>query len=179
MAWPKIIHREYPSTVIARMSSIRKFIEDSDAVLRNLLGIMSEYLGLPASALGERHIFENHSGSECRVIRNPPKKFSGDKVSLGAHTDFGSLVRSSSFTQPKLLNSILFHSLIQQSFLHHNIIGGLQVLNPISKEWQYIKASPCPISPFFRIINTAHQPLSGHAICNIGDALSIYSGGIL
>ncbi|THV05873.1 Clavaminate synthase-like protein [Dendrothele bispora CBS 962.96] len=46
------------------------------------------------------------------------------------------------------------------SFLH-NRLGGLQVLPPGVEEWQYVK------------------PLPGHAICNIGDALSIMSGGIL
>ncbi|KAM5535885.1 hypothetical protein V8D89_010503 [Ganoderma adspersum] len=43
----------------------------------------------------------------------------------------------------------------------HNRLGGLQVLPPGSQEWLYVK------------------PLPGHAICNIGDALSIFSGGIL
>jgi len=46
------------------------------------------------------------------------------------------------------------------SFLH-NILGGLQVLVPGTNSWQYIK------------------PLPGHAICNIGDSLTIYSGGVL
>ncbi|KAI0763141.1 Clavaminate synthase-like protein [Irpex lacteus] len=43
----------------------------------------------------------------------------------------------------------------------HNKTGGLQVLTPGSNEYQYIK------------------PLPGYVICNIGDALSIFSGGIL
>jgi len=46
------------------------------------------------------------------------------------------------------------------SFLH-NRLGGLQVLAPGSETWQYVK------------------PIPNHAICNIGDALSIFSGGIL
>lgn len=46
------------------------------------------------------------------------------------------------------------------SFLH-NRLGGLQVLAPGSEKWQYIK------------------PLPGHAICNIGDSLHIFSGGVL
>ncbi|KAJ7213289.1 hypothetical protein C8J57DRAFT_1453960 [Mycena rebaudengoi] len=46
------------------------------------------------------------------------------------------------------------------SFLH-NRLGGLQVLVPGAEEWQYIR------------------PLPGHAICNIGDALALFSGGIL
>ncbi|KAF5352831.1 hypothetical protein D9756_006287 [Leucocoprinus leucothites] len=46
------------------------------------------------------------------------------------------------------------------SFLH-NRLGGLQVLAPGSDDWQYVK------------------PIPNHAICNIGDALSVFSGGIL
>ncbi|KAJ8594553.1 Clavaminate synthase-like protein [Rhizopogon salebrosus TDB-379] len=46
------------------------------------------------------------------------------------------------------------------SFLH-NRLGGLQVMPPGHDEWSYVR------------------PIPGHAICNIGDALSIFSGGIL
>ncbi|KAF9068724.1 hypothetical protein BDP27DRAFT_1223818 [Rhodocollybia butyracea] len=46
------------------------------------------------------------------------------------------------------------------SFLH-NRLGGLQVLPPGVEEWQYVK------------------PVPGHAICNVGDALAMLSGGIL
>ncbi|KAI0637479.1 Clavaminate synthase-like protein [Trametes polyzona] len=46
------------------------------------------------------------------------------------------------------------------SFLH-NRLGGLQVLPPGSDKWLYV------------------QPLPGHAICNIGDALNLFSAGIL
>ncbi|KAF8646252.1 hypothetical protein AX16_007309 [Volvariella volvacea WC 439] len=46
------------------------------------------------------------------------------------------------------------------SFLH-NRLGGLQVLPPGYDEWQYVR------------------PLPGHAICNVGDAVSLFSGGIL
>ncbi|KAI0785414.1 hypothetical protein BC629DRAFT_1516976 [Irpex lacteus] len=43
----------------------------------------------------------------------------------------------------------------------HNRLGGLQVMPPGTDRWLYIK------------------PLPGHAVCNIGDALAIFSGGIL
>ncbi|KAI0922248.1 hypothetical protein AcW2_006995 [Taiwanofungus camphoratus] len=46
------------------------------------------------------------------------------------------------------------------SFLH-NRLGGLQVMVPGTHQWQYIK------------------PIPGHAICNLGDAMAIFSGGIL
>ncbi|KAH9054150.1 Clavaminate synthase-like protein [Lactarius vividus] len=43
----------------------------------------------------------------------------------------------------------------------HNRLGGLQVLPPGTDEWRYVK------------------PIPGHAICNIGDAMVIFSAGIL
>ncbi|KAH9921158.1 Clavaminate synthase-like protein [Fomitopsis serialis] len=43
----------------------------------------------------------------------------------------------------------------------HNRLGGLQVMPPGSDRWQYIK------------------PIPGHAVCNLGDAMYIFSGGIL
>ncbi|KAG9226501.1 hypothetical protein CCMSSC00406_0005832 [Pleurotus cornucopiae] len=46
------------------------------------------------------------------------------------------------------------------SFLH-NRQGGLQVFVKGTDKWQYIK------------------PLPGHAVCNLGDAMAIFSGGIL
>ncbi|KAF8890133.1 hypothetical protein BD779DRAFT_1518485 [Infundibulicybe gibba] len=46
------------------------------------------------------------------------------------------------------------------SFLH-NRLGGLQVLVPGAETWQYIR------------------PIPGHAVCNLGDAMAIFSGGIL
>ncbi|KAH9041818.1 Clavaminate synthase-like protein [Lactarius hengduanensis] len=48
----------------------------------------------------------------------------------------------------------------RQSFLH-NRLGGLQVLPPGTDEWKYVK------------------PIPGHAICNLGDAMAIFSAGIL
>ncbi|KAK4053176.1 hypothetical protein OIV83_001911 [Microbotryomycetes sp. JL201] len=46
------------------------------------------------------------------------------------------------------------------SMLHGRGTGGLQVLPPGTTEWQYIK------------------PLPGHAVCNVGDTLNVFSGGI-
>ncbi|KAJ7041622.1 Clavaminate synthase-like protein [Mycena alexandri] len=52
------------------------------------------------------------------------------------------------------------HTGMALSFLH-NRLGGLQVFVPGSETWQYVK------------------PIPGHAICNLGDAMAIFSGGIL
>ncbi|KAK4058627.1 hypothetical protein OIO90_000071 [Microbotryomycetes sp. JL221] len=46
------------------------------------------------------------------------------------------------------------------SMLHGRGTGGLQVLPPGTSEWQYIK------------------PLPDHAVCNVGDTLNVFTGGI-
>ncbi|KAJ7499645.1 hypothetical protein FB451DRAFT_1162106 [Mycena latifolia] len=138
IAWPNQARRAYPSTVNAHMAkSVTPFVKKSIEVNNTLLQIFNDKLGLPRDALMKRHTLEEYSGSETRVIKNPPSPHSPLKVAIGAHTDFGTL-----------------------SFLH-NRLGGLQVLVPGSEEWQYVK------------------PIPGHAICNIGDALALFSGGIL
>ena len=160
LAWPRVVHRTYPSTVNARMeNTIKPFVHKSVEINNTFLSIMENRLGLPKGALLDRHDWEKPSGSEARCIHKPAKKRDAvsdeananattkvasepaepedPTVALGAHTDFGSL-----------------------SFLH-NRLGGLQVLPPGSTSWQYVR------------------PLPGHAICNVGDALSIFSGGIL
>ncbi|KAH9918577.1 Clavaminate synthase-like protein [Epithele typhae] len=140
LAWPARVHREYPSTVNARMeSTIRPFVRKSLAVNMTLLNILNDRLGLPEGTLATRHKLEEPSGSEARTIKNPPRPngMTEEQAAIGAHTDFGSL-----------------------SFLH-NRLGGLQVMVPGTNEWQYVR------------------PIPGHAICNLGDAMAIFSGGIL
>ncbi|KAL5536523.1 hypothetical protein ACEPAF_345 [Sanghuangporus sanghuang] len=144
LAFPKVFHRTYPSTVNDRMeSTIKPFIMKALEVNTTILTVFEKKLVLPAGALLKLHKNEDLSGCEARCIRNPPKSTSdisasaNPKVAIGAHTDFGSL-----------------------SFLH-NRLGGLQVLPPGYTEWQYVR------------------PIPGHAICNIGDALTLLCGGIL
>ncbi|KAI0301921.1 Clavaminate synthase-like protein [Multifurca ochricompacta] len=117
---------------------LRPFVRKSMEVNETLIGILNDCLGLPRGALAARHSLEEHSGSEARCIKAPRlQNVSSDRVTLGAHTDFGSL-----------------------SFLH-NRLGGLQVLPPGMDEWKYVR------------------PIPGHAVCNLGDAMAIFSGGIL
>lgn len=90
---PTIIHREYPPPVEERMHAVKKFIQTSDEINRTLMDIMSDRLGLPREILREKHDPTKTTPSESRVIRNPPKPMSQEEVAIGAHTDFGSLVR--------------------------------------------------------------------------------------
>lgn len=123
-------------------TTLKPFVSKSLEVNNTVISVFEEKLGLPIGGLLKFHTDDQHSGSEARVIKSPPPPADDlardpEKISLRAHTDFGSL-----------------------SFLH-NRLGGLQVLPPGSTQWQYVR------------------PIPGHAICNVGDTLSIYSGGIL
>jgi isopenicillin N synthase-like dioxygenase len=96
LAWPDRVHRTYPSTVNARMeSTIRPFVQKSLEVHNTLLAVLNDRLGLPKGAIAQRHAPNLPSGSETRCIRIPPRPdMPADKATLGAHTDFGSLVWS-------------------------------------------------------------------------------------
>ena len=99
LAWPDKVHREYPSTVNARMeNTIRPFMLKSLEVNNTFLDIFNDKLGLPKGTLAERHKMYEPSGSESRCIKNPPRSGASadgnSKTAIGAHTDFGSLVRT-------------------------------------------------------------------------------------
>ena len=75
------------------LDTIRPFIEKSTAVNDTIIDVLNDRLGLPKGALAKRHDVKEKSGSESRVIKNPPNQlYTADKAVLGAHTDFGSLV---------------------------------------------------------------------------------------
>lgn len=146
LAWPQKVHRDYPSTVNARMeSTIRPFIQKSIDINMTIMEVFNERLGLPKGALAEKHTLNAPSGCESRVIKNPPRKDPSmpTKQAIGAHCDFGSLVGS-----PIEAIYMTFELSLCQSFLH-NRLGGLQVLPPGTTEWKYVKVSPrlCIYSP--------------------------------
>lgn len=140
LAWPKRALRDYPPTVNEVMeTTVAPFVRKSCEINEAFLNVFNDKLGLPKGTLAQLHKLEEPSGSEARCIKKPAfaDNTNENKVSIGAHTDFGSL-----------------------SFLH-NRLGGLQVLPPGYEEWHYVR------------------PIPGHAICNLGDAMAIFSGGIL
>ena len=132
-AWPNIVHREYPRTVGARMeSTIGPFVRRSREINSALLRILERRLGLPDGEFLKRHTAEEHSGSETRCIKSPPRKPGApDNNVLAPHTDFGSLVSPMVLLPNRPANAT-------QSFLH-NRLGGLQVMPPGTEDWQYVK----------------------------------------
>lgn len=56
------------------------------------------------------------------------------------------------------------------------------MLVPGTNSWQYVKViyiCCIRIDAWCCKLTSSCKPLPGHAICNIGDSLAIYSGGVL
>ncbi|GAA6037219.1 hypothetical protein JCM8097_008627 [Rhodosporidiobolus ruineniae] len=163
LAYPKVVQRTYPRCVVERMDTVTRFVRQSDNTLQALMTALEPRLGLSKGTLAALHV----SGSESRCILKPAP---GDRnympegtgedgnpaAAIGAHTDFG--VR---FLPVHLALPWIFPTLSCVSMLHGRGCGGLQVLPPGTSTWQNIR------------------PLPGHAVCNVGDTLSVYSGNIL
>lgn len=91
LSWPRPTHRTYPSTVNTHMKdTVIPFVRKSMDVNYTILAIFERQLGLPRGALASLHSTEEPCGSEARCIKTPPNQSS---TGVGAHTDFGTLVR--------------------------------------------------------------------------------------
>lgn len=130
--------------------TIRPFVQKSLEVNNTILSVFERKLGLPEGRLLKAHAREAYSASEARVIKNPPKRPAVPAVATPADM-------LAEKDKVALGAHTDFGSL---SFLH-NRLGGLQVLPQGVSTWQYVR------------------PLAGHMICNVGDALTLFSGGIL
>ena len=91
-------------------------------VIIMLLNHLNTYLDLPPSTLANLHRLEGNSGDQVRSIKAPPQPTDDRTLSLGQHTDFGSV-------------TVLF-----------NRLGGLQILPPGADgqdtQWVYVKPLP-------------------------------------
>ncbi|KAM0790376.1 hypothetical protein ACM66B_003258 [Microbotryomycetes sp. NB124-2] len=151
LAYPVARQRSYPSVIQQHMSTIKEFISLSDTVLKTIMTALEPFVGLEPGTLTAYHENggPNLSGSEARLIYKPPSGAPGSPIE-GVGEDGQPAAAIGSHTD--------FGSL---SMLHSRGTGGLQVLPPGSRHWHYIK------------------PLQNHAICNVGDTLSVYTGGLL
>jgi len=129
---------KHPQPVNECRGELETFMRSCHNVITVVARALSEQLGLPSDLLPSLHRIDRTGGDQARVTHAPP--VSSDVITLGEHTDFGSI-------------TVLF-----------NQLGGLQVLNPDSHEWRYVKPQP------------------GCAIINLGDAIvklvgeKLYSG---
>lgn len=119
LAYPRVVNREYPSTVNERMeSAVKPFVLASCEVSMTILDIFNQKLGLPEGFMAEKHSLDEPSIAETRCIKVSASPERTD-LAIGPHTDYGSL-----------------------SFLC-NRLGGLQVLLPGAySEWRNIEVQP-------------------------------------
>ena len=118
---------EHPQVVIDSKQELEKFMRACHRVVTILVGALGQELGLEHNLLPSLHRIDRPSCCQARVTHAPP--VSSSTIALGEHTDFGSV-------------TVLF-----------NQLGGLQVLNPNSHAWKYVKPRP------------------EAAVINLGDAL--------
>ncbi|KAI3573698.1 hypothetical protein IWW34DRAFT_754385 [Fusarium oxysporum f. sp. albedinis] len=116
-----------PAELAQHRPLLSSFIRQSHTLAILILDILTSRLGLPPNALGSIHRLSEMSGDQVRFIHAPPQPADDRRVSLGEHTDFGSV-------------TILF-----------NRVGGLQVQLPKelwtaetehSDGWAYIRPLP-------------------------------------
>lgn len=113
-------------------------MQSAHGIISLILENLNTHLELPPHTLSDLHRLHQSSGDQVRLIKAPPQPMDDRQLTLGEHTDFGSI-------------TLLF-----------NRLGGLQVLPPgKDAEWCYVK------------------PLPGHAIVNLGDAMAVFTNGLL
>ena len=126
----------HPDTITKGHDQLAHFMRASHAIVDVIVRELGRALGLSPDLLPDMHELEQPSADQARVTHAPP--VSAETISLGEHTDFGSV-------------TVLFNE----------GLGGLQVLRPGTREWEYVRPRPeC-------------------AVINLGDALVKMVGGRL
>lgn len=127
-----------PEVLDQQRPLFKSFMTSTHGIITMILGHLNTHLGLPKDTLANLHRLTQSSGDQVRFIKAPPQPTDDRQLSLGEHTDFGSV-------------TVLF-----------NRLGGLQVLPPgKGAKWCYVR------------------PLPGHAIINLGDAMAVFTNGLL
>ncbi|KAJ4984404.1 hypothetical protein SVAN01_10111 [Stagonosporopsis vannaccii] len=155
---------------------LRGFVERGHAVCAVVLRLLQQRLQLTARVRGEggllgKHRLRARSGDQVRFVRAPPQHVGAERVSLGEHTDFGSVTVL--FNRLGGLQVRLPEGMQPETPLSANNTdpseNGIQHELPTSeREMQLCQDGWCYV-----------RPLPGHCIINLGDALVKFSDGLL
>ncbi|KAL1954904.1 hypothetical protein VTO42DRAFT_442 [Malbranchea cinnamomea] len=126
--------RGHPQPIYKYWKDLEKFTRASHVVVTTVLRVLGEKLGLDPELLPSLHKLDRPGGDHARITWTPPGN-EENTITFGAHTDFGSV-------------TLLF-----------NRLGGLQVIDDVTKEWTYVK------------------PIPDFAILNFGDSIVKLLGG--
>ncbi|KIW29087.1 uncharacterized protein PV07_04927 [Cladophialophora immunda] len=133
---PASVSGHHPQVVLDRFEELQTFMKSCHAVVYAITTSLGKSLGLPRGLLESLHELDRPSVDQARVTCAPPVR-PAETITLGEHTDFGSV-------------TVLF-----------NQLGGLQVLAPNKRDWEYVRPRPeC-------------------AVINLGDSLIKLLGGRL
>ncbi|RDL41683.1 Clavaminate synthase-like protein [Venustampulla echinocandica] len=116
---------DHPQLIYDNKPVIVSYILHSHSLVSFILTHLNKHLRLPLETLTKLHALQSPSGDQIRLIKAPPQPPSDQQLSLGKHTDFGSV-------------TLLF-----------NRLGGLQILPPPSivpdgtePQWTFVKPLP-------------------------------------
>lgn len=107
----------HPQVALDRFEELSTFMKTCHNVIFAITASLGRSLGLPEGLLESLHELESPSVDQARVTCAPPIK-PAETITLGEHTDFGSV-------------TVLF-----------NQLGGLQVLAPNKRDWEYVRPRP-------------------------------------
>ncbi|KZP01057.1 Clavaminate synthase-like protein [Calocera viscosa TUFC12733] len=107
-----------PQMILDNQELLETYVRDCRAVIDLMLEDLNTHLELPPGTLGNLHRITERSGDHARFVQAPVSPWDDKRISLGEHTDFGTL-------------TILF-----------NWLGGLQIRHPETNEWVYVKPVP-------------------------------------
>ncbi|KAJ9605438.1 hypothetical protein H2200_010095 [Cladophialophora chaetospira] len=107
----------HPQVVLDRFEELKSFMKSCHKIIYTITASLGQSLGLPEGLLESLHKLEQPSVDQARVTCAPPIK-PAETITLGEHTDFGSV-------------TVLF-----------NQLGGLQVLAPNKRDWEYVRPRP-------------------------------------
>ena len=145
---------KHPMPIHRRWDQLEDFMTAGHRVVTQILRVLGEQLGLDPDVLPNLHKIDRTGGDQARITHAPP--ISADTISLGEHTGMYQHISSRNGTE--LRKRFLDFGSVTVLF---NQLGGLQVINPDSYEWKYVK------------------PIPNTAIINLGDALVKLVGGRL
>lgn len=106
----------HPDIIARNRLLLKDFTISVHTLAMHLLGHLELHLHLKPGSLAGLHRLHKHGDDHVRLIKYPPQPPSDRRISLGAHTDFGSI-------------TVLFSAL-----------GGLQILPPGSDaQWEHVR----------------------------------------
>jgi isopenicillin N synthase-like dioxygenase len=106
-----------PQVVLDNFDRLKVFMASCHRLVYTIVASLGRSLDLPLGLLESMHELDRPSVDQARVTCAPPIKPS-ETITLGEHTDFGSV-------------TVLF-----------NQLGGLQVLAPNKRDWEYVRPRP-------------------------------------